>query len=227
MTDASDVAVGAVLQQYIKEQWCPLAFFSRTLKPAETRYSTYDHELLAFYLAIKHCQYFLEGRGFHVFTDHKPLIYALSSRLDWHSPRQVRHLDFISQFTSDIRHVQGSVNSVADALSRLSVNALHTSASPPVMDFRELALAQVDDPELNKLREDSSLWLKPIPLALADGLTITCDTSTGVLRPYIPMRLRRAIFDMLHSMAHPGIHATQRLVTSHFVWPGINSDVRR
>ncbi len=32
MTNASDVAVGAVLQQYIKEQWCPLAFFSRTLK---------------------------------------------------------------------------------------------------------------------------------------------------------------------------------------------------
>ncbi len=70
MTDASDVAVGAVLQQYIKEQWCPLAFFSRTLKPAETRYSTYDRELLAIYLAIKHCRYFLEGRGFHVFTDH-------------------------------------------------------------------------------------------------------------------------------------------------------------
>ncbi len=225
MTDASDVAVGAVLQEYIKEQWCPLAFFSRTLKPAETRYSTYDRELLESYLAIKHFRYFLEGRGFHVLTDHKPLIYALSSRFDRHSPRQVRHC---SQFTSDIRHVQGSANSAADALSRLSANALHTSASPPVMDFRGLALAQVDDPELDKLREDSSLRLEPIPFALADGLTITCDTtSTGVLRPYVPMRFRRAIFDMLHSMAHPGIRATQRLVTSHFVRPGINSDVRR
>ncbi len=107
-----------------------------------------------------------------MFTDHKPLIYALSSRLDLHSPRQVRHLDFISQFTSDIRHVQGSANSAADALSCLSVNALRTSASPPVMDFRELALAQVDDPELDKLREDSSLRLEPILLAHADGLTI-------------------------------------------------------
>ncbi len=106
MTDASDVAVGVVLQQYIKEQWCPLAFFSRTLKPDETRYSTYDRELLAIYLAIKHFRYFLEGRGFHVLTDHKPLIYALLSRLDRHSPRQVRHWDFISQFTSDIRHVR-------------------------------------------------------------------------------------------------------------------------
>ncbi len=40
------------------------------------------------------------------------------------------------------------------------------------MDFRELALAQVDDPELDKLREDSSLRLEPILLAHADGLTI-------------------------------------------------------
>ena len=119
------------------------------------------------------------------------------------------------------------MNSAADALSCLSVNALHTSASSPVMDFRQLALAQVDDPELDKLREDSSLQLEAIPLALADGLTIICDTSTGVLRPYVPMNFRRAIFDILHSMAHPGIRATQRLVTSHFVWPGINSDVRR
>ncbi len=54
-------------------------------------------------------------------------------RVDRHSPRHVRHWDFISQFTSDIRHVQGSANSAADALSRLNVNALHTSASPPVM----------------------------------------------------------------------------------------------
>ena len=36
MTDASDVAVGAVLQQYINGQWCLLAFFYRALKPAET-----------------------------------------------------------------------------------------------------------------------------------------------------------------------------------------------
>ena len=100
-------------------RWCPLSFFSKALKPAETRYSTYDRELLAIYLAIRHFRYFLEGRHFHVLTNHKPLIYALSSRPDHHSPRQVRHLDLISQFTTDLRHVQGSANTVADTLSRL------------------------------------------------------------------------------------------------------------
>ena len=79
MTDASDMAVGAVLQQYIHGQWHPISFFSRALQPAETRYSTFDRELLAIYLAIRHFRYFLEGRNFYVLTDHKPLVYALSA----------------------------------------------------------------------------------------------------------------------------------------------------
>ena len=227
ITDASDIAVGAVLQQYVNGQWCPLAFFSKSLKPAETRYSTFDRELLAVYLSIKHFQYFLEGRNFHVLTDHKPLTYALSARSDRHSPRQSRHLDLISQFTTDLRHIQGSENAAADALSRVTANALHTGDSAPVVDFRTLALAQVDDPDLTRLHSDSSLQLVEVPLALSDDISITCDVSTGEQRPYVPHSFRRAIFDSLHSMSHPGIRATQRLVTKRFVWPKINADVRK
>ena len=54
MTDASDTAVGAVLQQHFNNTWQPIGFFSRMMTPAETRYSTFDRELLAVYLAIKH-----------------------------------------------------------------------------------------------------------------------------------------------------------------------------
>ena len=61
MTDASNVAVGAVLQQFIDNHWCPIAFFSTKLKPAETRYSAFDRELLAVYLAVKHFRHFVEG----------------------------------------------------------------------------------------------------------------------------------------------------------------------
>ena len=80
MTDASARAVGAVLQQYDDNQWCPIAYFSRQLQPAE-KYSTFNRELLAVYLAIKHFRHFVEGREF-VFTDHKPLIFSLSSNSD-------------------------------------------------------------------------------------------------------------------------------------------------
>ena len=42
MTDAADFGVGAVLQQFVEDKWCPIAYFSRKLKPVETRYSTSD-----------------------------------------------------------------------------------------------------------------------------------------------------------------------------------------
>ncbi|GFS16759.1 transposon Ty3-G Gag-Pol polyprotein [Elysia marginata] len=45
-TDASDQAVGAVLEQYVQGVWQPLAFFSKRLRPPEQKYSTFDRELL-------------------------------------------------------------------------------------------------------------------------------------------------------------------------------------
>ena len=64
MADASDHAVGAVLQQKIGDGWQPIAYFSKKLRPAETKYSTFDRELLAVYLSIKHFRHFVEGREF-------------------------------------------------------------------------------------------------------------------------------------------------------------------
>ena len=88
VTDASEVAVGAVLQQHINQVWCPIAYFSRKLQPAETRYSAFDRELLGAYLAVKHFHHFVEGRTFHLLTDHKPLTFALAKQSDRLSPRQ-------------------------------------------------------------------------------------------------------------------------------------------
>ncbi|XP_068246877.1 uncharacterized protein [Palaemon carinicauda] len=41
-TDASDVAIGAVLEQVVNGSPCPLAFFSRKLSKAESGYYTFD-----------------------------------------------------------------------------------------------------------------------------------------------------------------------------------------
>lgn len=66
-TDASDRAVGAVLQQFVDGAWVPLAFFSKKLRPPEMKYSAFDRELLALYLGLRHFRYFLEGRQFIAF----------------------------------------------------------------------------------------------------------------------------------------------------------------
>ena len=226
MTDASDTAVGAVLQQHVDGQWQPISFFSKKLQPAETRYSTFDRELLAIYLAIKHFRYFLEGRTFHVVTDHKPLTFAFNARTDRYTPRQCRHLDYISQFTTDLRHVRGVDNSVADALSRIEANAL-LQDTPPVVDFLVMAKAQRTDPELQKLLsnpEQSSLQLTELALYTGD-MTLFCDTSTGIPRPFVPAALRKIVLDSLHSLSHPGVRATKHLLTTRYVWPKMHSDI--
>ena len=194
---------------------------------AETCYKTFDRELLAVYLAIKHFRHFLEGRPFHVLTDHKPLTFALNTRSDRYSPRQARHLDYISQFTSNIRHVHGLDNVVADALSRIETNAI-LSGQPPIVDFADIAKTQATDSQVRSLQSspNSSLVVEAVPLANSPHPLI-CDTSTGTQRPIVPLPWRRTVFDSLHGLSHPGIRATQKLITSRFVWPGINTDVRR
>ncbi|CAH8519923.1 unnamed protein product [Schistosoma margrebowiei] len=79
--DASDVVIGAVMQQNISGSWKPLEFFSRCLTSMETKYSAFGRELIAAYCAIKHFRHAVEGRQFILLTDHKPLTYALHTSL--------------------------------------------------------------------------------------------------------------------------------------------------
>ena len=86
-----------MLEQLIDNVWQPLAFFSRQLRKPETKYSAFDRELLAAYLAVRHFRYYLDGRSFTVFTDHKPLTFAFNKVSDPWSNRQQRHLAAISR----------------------------------------------------------------------------------------------------------------------------------
>ena len=222
MVDASNIAVGSVLQQNINGIWHPVSFFSKHLQPAEVKYSTFSRELLAIYFSIRHFRHYLEGRNFYILTDQKPLTHALASSPDRYSPCETPQLDYISQFTSDICLIQGQYNAVADALSCVDINAIHTS---PVIDFTRLADAQKNDQDLRTLETSSSLRLKPIPLSCST-VTILCDISTASPRLYVPPDFCHLIFDSPHSLSHPGIHATQKLITERFVWPNINKDIR-
>ena len=169
-TDASDTALGAVLEQKIKGNWQPLAFMSKKLKIAEQKYSTYDRELLAIYLGIKHFKYFLEGREFCFFTDHKPLSFSLAKISEPGPARQQRQLSGIAEFSSDIRHVAGKNNVVADALSTHSVNTLSTD-----IDFLTMARNQISENVAAEVA-DSSLVLDWVSLDDPE-VKLLCDIS--------------------------------------------------
>ncbi|KAG8190957.1 hypothetical protein JTE90_010821 [Oedothorax gibbosus] len=160
--------------QVVEDELQPLSFFSRKLSPAEKNYSAYDRELLAAYASIKHFRHMLEARQFTLHTDHKPLTYAFRQRSDKCSPRQARQLDFISQFTTDIRYIKGSENIVADTLSRIS-----SISMPSPIDYEQIAQAQQNDPELQSLLSNSNIFhFKKINLPDCKK-AIFCDLSTG------------------------------------------------
>ena len=218
-TDASDLAVGAVLQQLVDGVWVPLAFFSQKLRPPERKYSAFDRELLALYLGIRHFRYFLEGRQFIAFTDHKPLTFCMSKVSDPWSNRQQRQLSYISEFTTDIQHVPGKDNSVADTLSRATIADVHLG-----IDYGGMATAQQQDSEVQAYRTaTSSLQVEDIPFG--EGIALLCDTSTGRARPIVPDSWRRQVFDLVHGLSYPSVRTTRKLVANKFVWNGLQKQV--
>ena len=226
MVDASNIAVGAVLQQLSNNLWEPIAFFSKKLSDVESKYSTFDRELLAIYLSIKHFRYFLEGRDFTIYTDHKPLTKTIFTKTE-RSPRQSRQLDYITQFTTDIQHIKGYDNVVADTLSRITNHEINEINST---QFKIISLhnAQEFDLEIKNIiqnnNSNSKFKLEKVEVPLSD-IKIWCDTSTSKNRPYIPNKFRKTVFHLLHNISHPGIKSTRKLITNKYFWPKMNTDI--
>ena len=77
-TDASNVAIGAVLSQVADGVECPIAYFSKTLSKPETCYCVTRRELLAVLKATEHFHPYLYGNQFLIRTDHASLRWLLS-----------------------------------------------------------------------------------------------------------------------------------------------------
>ena len=123
--------------------------------------------MLAAFKAIRHFRFSLEGRTFKLWTDHKPLCSALHRVSEPWSARQQRQLSYIAEFTSEILHVPGDENVVADALSRPyctevssslpPISSLARLSSPPGIDFQVMAEAQVTCQEVQMLLQSENL----------------------------------------------------------------------
>jgi transposase InsO family protein len=226
--DASASHVGAALHQRIRgcSGWQPLGFFSRKLDTAQTRWSAFDRELFVCVEGIRHFRFILEGRAFTVFTDHKPLVGALARTSDPWTARQCRHLAYVAEFTSDVQHVAGQDNLVADALSRPPVATLVPPSSPrgtsASSDLAGLAFRQRGCADTQQAQTSSSLQVQASEL---QGVSLLCDFSTGRPRPLVPKEDRKQIFEAVHGVAHPGIRASRRMIAAWFVWLGMKADI--
>jgi RNase H-like domain found in reverse transcriptase/Reverse transcriptase (RNA-dependent DNA polymerase)/Integrase zinc binding domain/Retroviral aspartyl protease/Chromo (CHRromatin Organisation MOdifier) domain len=140
-TDASGFAVGAVLQQDQGKGLQPIAFLSKKMLDAETRYPVHEQELLAIIQALTAWRHYLHGSKFIVRTDHKSLQFFQTQPML--SGRQARWKDVLANFDFDIEYVEGKANVVADGLSRRSdhhqLAALggHNGSKAPIVRARQ------------------------------------------------------------------------------------------
>ena len=115
-TDASDAAVGAILEQDLGNGLQPIAFASRKLNNAEMRYSANERELLGIVWAIAQWKHYF--RGLHsvvIQTDHAPLRHlpnqASVNTIVW------KWINIMQGYDLEIRHIPGKRNPT-DTLSR-------------------------------------------------------------------------------------------------------------
>jgi hypothetical protein len=112
-TDASHTQLGAVISQDDK----PIAFYSRKLKPEQTRYTTTERELLSIVETLKEFRNILLGQQIVVHTDHKNLTCK-----NFNTERVMRWRLVLEEYGPELLYIKGEDNIVADALSRLNLN---------------------------------------------------------------------------------------------------------
>ena len=114
--DASNGALGIVLQQEQDGKERVIAYASRSLDNAERSYCTTRKELLAVIFGLKKYRQFLLARSFVIRTDHSALTQLL--RTPEPLAQQARWIDLLAEFNFEIRHRPGLVHGNSDALSR-------------------------------------------------------------------------------------------------------------
>ena len=119
-TDASDRQLGAVISQKGR----PIAFYSRKLSGAQTRYTTTERELLAIVETLKEFRNILLGQKIRIYTDHMNLTYK-----NFNTDRVLRWRMVLEEYSPELIYIKGTKNIVADALSRLD-NGEYEPKSP-------------------------------------------------------------------------------------------------
>lgn len=253
-TDASGFAIGAVLQQDQGQGLQPIAFLSKKMLDAETRYPVHEQELLSIIHALSTWRHYLLGSSFkvRVLTDHRSLQHFKTQPLL--SARQSRWKDVIANYDFDIEYIEGVKNVVADGLSRRADHQLHSSEllsllggrsgpaepaaaapTPPVVRSRISAATELlaDLHESSKRDAEYLRWLKAKSVDLArEQLRVEHGFLYKGDRLYIPSddALKTRILHECHDAptgGHLGKDKTMEQVKRRFYWPRMDDEVHK
>ncbi|CAF4218904.1 unnamed protein product, partial [Rotaria sordida] len=170
---------------------CVVAFASRSLKPAEKRYSAIELEALAIWWSVtKKFRSYIEGQQFFLETDHKSLMSLMKK--PYHNARIERWMTLLQQYDMIIKHIPGKENTTADALSRYPVD------KPDVIEDDEPRLVasstQTDDILINVIttrsmtrKRQSSTHSQHVP-SLPSNPRVTTTTHSPSTSPSLSIK---------------------------------------
>ncbi|GFW36066.1 retrovirus-related Pol polyprotein from transposon 17.6 [Trichonephila clavipes] len=225
-TDASSRGIGAVLEQkYPKSEVKRLYYFSKKLNPSQSKYNATVLEIFAIYTALKFFRPFLLGRKFQVFSHHKPLAGFLSNKNP--SSKILRWKLTLEEFNYDTHYIRGSLNSVADHLSRCINNI--TIALP---ESKDLIKMQHKDPVLSPIIQkiDQNDVSSQVSNYFINGECLLCHLSkrpsrlprsnTTRKQVCIPHCLKARILESIHSEygGHLKFFKTYHRLSENFIW---------
>jgi RNase H-like domain found in reverse transcriptase/Integrase zinc binding domain len=239
-TDASDVGIGAVLEQEYDDDLHPIAYACRKFNSAEQNYPTHDHELLAIMYAVREWRTYLHGARFRIRCDHHPLQYLETKPQLF--KRQIRWVDALAEFDYRIEYYKEKWNILSDVLSRppdLSTTELFTreeierQATDENIRLNNLSATsiQVDDSVKKALINDyksDPAFAKHVaepksPFEAREGMLYK-DGKLGV-----PIgKLRQTLMHDAHDSivaGHLGIDKTIASIRNRVTWDGMSKDI--
>lgn len=232
--DASKLGIGGVLAQEDTEGVeRPIAFYSYKLNQAQKNYSITELECLAALKCIEKFREYVEGHTFKVVTDHASLQW-LMRQTDLNG-RLARWSLRLQGFDFSIEHRKGSLQTVPDALSRLSLEAISPIEVEPEIDLQSPSF---DSAEYSKLRnsvlanENAFPDLKVIEKFVYKRTEFSngdpCSEATS-WKLWVPFDLISEVIRRAHSLpnsSHGGVGKTLEKIRRNLFWPKMSLHVR-
>jgi len=244
--DASQSGLGAALLQNGQ----PVAYASRALTSAETRYAQIEKELLAIVFACDHFEAYIYGRDqVHVETDHKPLVSIVLKPLDKAPSRLQRMLLRIQKYSLDVKFKEGKKMFVADTLSRAYLPAANTgdfahsleevdhtvSLSLSTERLQQIKHASRDDPVLQRLRETIQRGWPQSKSDISECLHAYYDFRDELIVQdelvfkgdlvIIPAAMRKEMMASVHA-THIGTEGCIRRARDSMFWPRMTTELK-